>query len=149
MIQLYFSHDTWHKNLNSSLFMGNQATEEQSTQKIRNVQPVYVHQGAESGWFNKNMPSYQYRKSHCGDKTIMWSSYLYNGISYTGKTSLYWISALCIIDHWLKTFLKHEEWGLLSQFPMFHYFLNFSVLSKHHSPSEYHISTWQVSLQFF
>ena len=36
--------------------------------------------------------SYQYRKSHCGDKTIVRSSYLHNGISYTGKTiSLYWI----------------------------------------------------------
>ena len=37
------------------------------------------------------MSSYQYRKSHCGDKTIVKSSYLYNGISYTGKmASLYW-----------------------------------------------------------
>ena len=38
--------------------------------------------------------SYQYRKSHCGDKTVVRSSYLHNGISYTGKmTSLYWIKA--------------------------------------------------------
>ena len=38
--------------------------------------------------------SYQYRKSHCGDKTILRPSYLHNGISYTGKTiSLYWIGA--------------------------------------------------------
>ena len=29
------------------------------------------------------MPSYQYRKTHCGDKMILWSSYLHNGISYT------------------------------------------------------------------
>ena len=37
--------------------------------------------------------SYQYRKSHCGDKTVVRSSYLHNGISYTGKmASLYWIS---------------------------------------------------------
>ena len=41
------------------------------------------------------MASYQYRKSDCGDKTILWLSYLHNGISYTGKTtSLYWIGAL-------------------------------------------------------
>ena len=41
------------------------------------------------------MSSYQYRKSHCGDKTILRPSYLHNGISYTGKmTSLYWIRAL-------------------------------------------------------
>ena len=44
-------------------------------------------------WFNIKMSSYQYRKSHCGDKTVVRSSYLHNGISYTGKmTSLYWIS---------------------------------------------------------
>ena len=42
--------------------------------------------------FNIKITSYQYRKSHCGDKTILWLSYLHNGISYTGKTtSLYWI----------------------------------------------------------
>ena len=49
------------------------------------------------GWFNKKIPSYQYRKSHCGDKTILRPSYLHNGISYTGKmTSLYWIRAQII-----------------------------------------------------
>ena len=45
--------------------------------------------------FNIKMPSYQYRKSHCGDKTVVRSSYLHNGISYTGKMiSFYWIRAL-------------------------------------------------------
>ena len=44
--------------------------------------------------FNIKMSSYQYRKSHCGDKTILRPSYLHNEISYTGKmTSLYWIKA--------------------------------------------------------
>ena len=44
--------------------------------------------------FNIKMSSYQYRKSHCGDKTVVRSSYLHNGISYTGKMpSLYWIGA--------------------------------------------------------
>ena len=34
----------------------------------------------------------QYMKSHCEDKTVIKSSYLHNGISYTGKTaSLYWL----------------------------------------------------------
>ena len=48
-----------------------------------------------AGWFNIKMSSYQYRKSHYGDKTILRPSYLHNGISYTGKTtSLYWIRAL-------------------------------------------------------
>ena len=46
-------------------------------------------------WFSIKMSSYQHRKSHCGDKTILRPSYLHNGISYTGKTaSLYWIRAL-------------------------------------------------------
>ena len=44
-------------------------------------------------WFNIKMSSYQYRKSHYGDKTVVRSSYLHNGISYAGKmSSLYWIS---------------------------------------------------------
>ena len=44
-------------------------------------------------WFNIKMSSYQYRKSHCGDKTVVRSSYLHSGISYTGKmTFLYWFS---------------------------------------------------------
>ena len=41
------------------------------------------------------MSSFQYRKSHCGDKTVVRSSYLHNGISYTGKTTYsYCIRAL-------------------------------------------------------
>ena len=51
--------------------------------------------GCPGSWFNIKMSSYQYRKSHCGDKTVVRSSYLYNGISYAGKiSSLYWIGAL-------------------------------------------------------
>ena len=47
--------------------------------------------------FNMKTPSYQYRKSHCGDKTILRPSYLHNEISYTGKMiSLYWIGALLL-----------------------------------------------------
>ena len=45
--------------------------------------------------FNIKMSSYKYRKSHRGDKTVVRSSYLNNGISYAGKmTSLYWSRAL-------------------------------------------------------
>ena len=52
-------------------------------------------------WFNIKMSSYQHRKSHCGDKTVVRSSYLHNGISYTGKvSSSYWIGA----QNWLVTF---------------------------------------------
>ena len=46
-------------------------------------------------WFNIKILSYQYRKSHCGNKTVVRPSYPHNGISYTGKmTSFYWISLL-------------------------------------------------------
>ena len=42
------------------------------------------------GWFNIKMLSYQHCISHCGDKAILWPSYLDNGISYAGKpASLY------------------------------------------------------------
>ena len=45
--------------------------------------------------FNTTMTFYQYRKSHCGAKTILRPSYLHNGIPYTDKTaSLYLIGAL-------------------------------------------------------
>ena len=57
--------------------------------------------GRPGPWFNIKMPSYQYRKSHCGDKTIVRSSYLHNGISYTGKIlSLYWITPLDCLGSW-------------------------------------------------
>ena len=44
------------------------------------------------------MPSYQSRKSHCEDKTILRPFYLHNGISYTDKTtSLYWIRSKIVV----------------------------------------------------
>ena len=50
----------------------------------------YIQSSLRSGpWFNIKMSSYQYRESHCGDKTVVRWSYLQNGISYTGKISLY------------------------------------------------------------
>ena len=59
-------------------------------------------------WFNIKMSSYQYRKSHCGDKTVVRSSYLHTGISYTGTMAyLYWISPLGFF--WNRT-LEIEEW---------------------------------------
>ena len=36
------------------------------------------------GWFNTKMSSYKYRKSHCGDKTVVRSSYLHNRILLSG-----------------------------------------------------------------
>ena len=57
--------------------------------------------------FNIKMSSYQYRKSHCGDKTILRPSYLHNGISFTGKmTHLYWIRAL--VPNWCQAIINHH-----------------------------------------
>ena len=58
---------------------------------------VYIY-NLPGPWFSIKMPSYQYRKSHCGDKTILRPSYLHNGISYTGKmASLYQFSPQLVI----------------------------------------------------
>ena len=57
---------------------------------------ITCHKQGPGPWFNIKTSSCQYRKSHCGDKTILRPFYLHNGISYTGKmTSLYWIKDQC------------------------------------------------------
>ena len=63
-------------------------------------------------WFSIKMSSYQYRKSHCGDKTILRLSYLHNGISFTGKTtSLHWIGALIIFfQSKQQNYLQESHW---------------------------------------
>ena len=63
--------------------------------------------GRPGGWINIKMSSYQYRKSHCGDKTILRPSYRHNGISYTGKTTyLYWIGAQSLFNLYSKLYNK-------------------------------------------
>ena len=66
-------------------------------------------------WFNIKMMSYRYRKSHCGDKTVVRSSYLHSGISYTGKmTSLYWVGALVpFFKYWYQILYTHPLWYCL------------------------------------
>ena len=44
-------------------------------------------------------------------------------------------------------YLTGQGWGLLSRFPPFRYFPNFSALSKHTLDIEYHVYIWQVSPQ--
>ena len=64
-------------------------------------------------WFNIKMSSYQYRKYHCGDKMVVKSSYLHNGISYTDKmTFLYWISHQFFAYHYSdRTWVSgHLKW---------------------------------------
>ena len=59
------------------------------------------------GWISIKMQSYQYRNSHCRDKTILRSSYLHIGISYTSKmVSWYWIRALQVSKFNQDTFSK-------------------------------------------
>ena len=83
-------------------------------------------------WFNIKISSYQYRKSHCGDKTVVRSSSLLNGISYTGKmSSLYWIGALIYVQAILasisivyKAFICHPR-GQIRLWPLlYHIFID-------------------------
>ena len=71
--------------------------------------------------FNIKMPSYQYRKSHCGDKTILRPSYLHNGISYTGKmTSLYWVGALATTNFKMCHGDMPSDWFIAYMFGLKH-----------------------------
>ena len=64
------------------------------SKKPGHKQPLYWHRALIQ---YKVTIYYCYRKSHCGDKTILRPSCLHNGISYIGKmASLYWISALVL-----------------------------------------------------
>ena len=62
------------------------------------------------------MTSYKYRKSYCGDKTILWPSYPHSGISYTGEmTSLYWIGdQMIVITWWWQSSNCMDNWGLFN-----------------------------------
>ena len=101
-------------------------------------QPHYVIVCHITWWYDKHilswvelsikMSSYQYRKSRCGDKRVLRSSYLHNGISYTGKmSSLYWIGALVFkckvkwlaisLRHHSKQWLNNRNWSLCIYLP--------------------------------
>ena len=61
-------------------------------------------------WLNVKMPSYQYRKSHYGNKTILRPSYFHNGFSYTSKmASWYWISAQVFVTTQLLQWLHRTS----------------------------------------
>ena len=64
-------------------------------------------------WFYIKMASFQYRKYHCGDKTVVRSSYLHNGISYTDKMASYLgLISLCVVC-WLSAFVDWRFWKFL------------------------------------
>ena len=59
------------------------------------------------GWLK--MSSYQYRKSHSADKTVIRPPCLHNEVSYTGKTtSLYWIRARYLVEFFPRVYLDHR-----------------------------------------
>ena len=83
-----------------------------SSHVIDPVPPGIFQPQTPGPWFNIKMSSYQYRKSHCGDKTVVRSSYLHNGISYTGKmSSLYWIGAQGLFSLSGRTFNRMISWS--------------------------------------
>ena len=65
----------------------------------------------------------------------------------SGKRPMKW-SVVCPSIHLFNQLARQAlGWGLLSQFPPFHYFPNFSALSKHTLDIEYHVYIWQVATQ--
>ena len=69
--------------------------------------------------FTMKMTSYQYRKSHCGDKTILRPSYLHNGISYTSYVVMEFIGSfsfqgrISTIYVALSCWKMEENWNML------------------------------------
>ena len=79
-------------------------------QLLRLIDWIHVYDSP-GPWFNIKMPSYQNRKPHCGDKTILRQSYLHYGISHTGKmASFYWTSHLVVIHYWLSRSYLSDTW---------------------------------------
>ena len=110
-------------------------------------------------WFNIKMPSNQYRKSHCGDKTVVRSSYLHNGISYTCKmTSLYWISPqdtylLSYVIWWrihcrVDSRVVPSQWEMILLCNDFSHWLGASLESAVHCGNKYGANTvWHTISQ--
>ena len=91
--------------IKSSIWWRSRSKRQNDKSYVRTVVPEA------GGRFNKKISSYQYRKSHFGDKTIFRPSYLHNGISYTGKmTSFYWIRAL-VSRAWISNYMTQNSMG--------------------------------------
>ena len=70
----------------------------------------YLQWCSSGSWFDIKMKCYQYKNSHCGDKTIFRPSYLHNEFSYTSKmTPLFWITPLRSWYSSLWNFLTLED----------------------------------------
>ena len=75
---------------------------------------VYIIKRHPEPWFNIKMLTYRYRKYHCGDKSVVRSSYLHNGNSYSGNiSSLYWvllsIKQKCVVQWYMYFFISGRE----------------------------------------
>ena len=79
------------------------------------------------------MTPYQYRKSYCGDKTILRPSYLHNGIFHGKKISLYWIGALYGLLTWGIDYcrIEKQQKGLLGKYPLVNVTLMSNLYSKY------------------
>ena len=96
---------------------------------------------------------------NCGDKMVIILSYLHNQNSFIGKmpplhslplrrshgTLMHLCSLGCL--WWVQSVIHTPVVGLLSQFPPFHYFPNFSASPKYTWVIAYHVNIWQVSPQ--
>ena len=92
-------------------------------------------------WCNIKIASEQYGKSHCGDKTVVRSSYLHNGISYTGKmASLYWFRPQAL---WTLSELTPDTSGINVVLGGFNRFKSSSVSTACCAPSQVQISIIQ------
>ena len=77
---------------------------------------------------NIKMLSCQYRKYHCGYKTVIWSSYLHNGMSNAGKmSSLYWIRAL-VLCNWVDLLLDRTGRDVLLNQTLFDVMFSFAYI---------------------
>ena len=56
--------------------------------RISSISACHQHIWLNGPWLNMKM-SYQYKKSHCGDKTVLISTYLHIGIFHSDKL-VYW-----------------------------------------------------------
>ena len=69
--------------------------------------------------FNRDMSSYWYSKSYCGDKTILRPSYLHNEISILVRWHLYIESGPWSASIPAATLLQERQWAVSRQWAIF------------------------------
>ena len=94
-------------------------------------------------WFNIKMSSYQNRKSHCGDKTVVRSSYLHNGI--------YWWDDIRILNHpqvilWATVLLVRCSNELDMSFTIAYFLINWSPFRHNVYVNVIHVRLYVIKL---